>query len=202
MSEDHAPRVIYIYRRHAAAFDRDRLKILFERAWLDRFLALAGNSPTVLDLGCGSGEPIARHLIDQGCGVTNVDTSPAMLAMCRRRFPAQIWVEADMRVLALRRRFDAILAWDSYFFLPPNDQCAMFPIFRAHANSGAPLLFTSGDREGEVTGSYRNEPLYHASLDPDEYESLLGSHGFSVIKRTLFDPDCDGHCVWLARYEG
>ena len=39
MSED-AERIIGIYDRKAAFWDKDRLRILFEKSWLDKFLAL------------------------------------------------------------------------------------------------------------------------------------------------------------------
>ena len=84
-----ADATIGIYRRHAAAFDRQRPRVLSERGWLDRFLALLPDGASVLDLGCGMGEPIARYLIARGCRVTGVDTSQPMLALCRTRFPAQ-----------------------------------------------------------------------------------------------------------------
>lgn len=50
------------YERHSQAWDRLRGRTLFEKAWLDRFLALIHMDGTILDLGCGSGEPIARHV--------------------------------------------------------------------------------------------------------------------------------------------
>jgi len=28
---------------------------------------------------------------------------------------------------------------------------------------------------------------------------LLAVHGFDVVRQVAFDPDCDRHCVWLAR---
>jgi hypothetical protein len=40
-----------------------------------------------------------------------------MIALARDRMPEQEWIVADMRRLALGRRFDGILAWDSYFHL-------------------------------------------------------------------------------------
>lgn len=198
---DHAAATIGIYRRHAAAFDRKRVRVLFEQAWLDRFLALMPDGAAVLDLGCGMAEPIAAYLIGAGCRVTGVDSSPAMLALCRARFPGQRWIEADMRRLALGERFDGILAWDSFFFLPPDAQRAMMPVFAAHAAPGAALLFTSGPKAGEAHGSFEGEALYHASLDPAEYRSLLGAQGFAAIAHVAEDPDCDRHSVWLARME-
>ncbi len=57
-----ADRVIEVYRRHGADWARDRGDRLIEGAWLDRFQALLPSDPSVLDLGCGSGRPIARRL--------------------------------------------------------------------------------------------------------------------------------------------
>jgi hypothetical protein len=60
-------------------------------------------------------------------------------------------------------------------------------------------MFTSGPSHGESVGSYCGEPLYHASLAPEEYRALLGENGFDVIAHKAEDPDCGGHTVWLAR---
>jgi hypothetical protein len=57
----------------------------------------------------------------------------------------------DMRCLALDRRFDGILAWDSFFHLKHEDQQAMFPIFAAQAAPGAILMFNAGFGNGEVS---------------------------------------------------
>jgi 2-polyprenyl-3-methyl-5-hydroxy-6-metoxy-1,4-benzoquinol methylase len=191
-------RIIGLYERHAAAYDRDRGRSLQERAWLDRFVErLPGRS--LLDIGCGMGEPIARRLIDAGLQVTGIDSSPSLIALCRTRFPAHEWVVGDMRSLALGRRFDGLIAWDSLFHLSMDEQRAMFRRFGSHAAPGAPLLFTSGPEAGEALGTWQGEPLYHASLDPSEYEALLAANGFAVEAFTAQDPGCGDHTVWLAR---
>lgn len=187
-----------LYDRHARAFDRDRGRGLQERAWLDRVAGLVEPWGTVLDVGCGMGEPIARHLIERGFHVTGLDASPAMIDMCRARFPDSEWIVGDMRELALGRRFDGIIAWDSFFHLTPADQRAMFSRFAGHARPGAPLLFTSGPEAGERIGSYEGEPLYHSSLAPQEYDDLLREHGFTLRAHALDDPACGNHTVWLA----
>ena len=190
-----------LYERHARDYDRDRSRSLQEKAWLDRFLGHVQPSGTVLDMGCGMAEPIARYLIEAGFHVVGIDSSPSLIAMCRARFPDREWIVADMRRLALDRRFDGILAWDSFFHLHADDQRAMFARFAAHARPGAPLMFTSGSSEGEAIGSYCGEPLYHASLDPAAYEQLLAANGFSVRAYLANDPECGGHTVWLATYD-
>jgi hypothetical protein len=77
--------------------------------------------------------------------------------------PDQEWIVGDMRSLALDRRFDGLLAWDSFFHLRPKDQQAMFRIFAAHTASAAMLMFNAGFGHGEAVGSYRGDPLYPRS---------------------------------------
>lgn len=191
-----------LYERRAADYDRDRGRSLQERAWLDRFLGGAPPDGTVLDLGCGMGEPIAAYVLGTGRSVIGVDASPSLVAMCRARFPEGDWIEADMRTLALGKRVDAILAWDSFFHLAPLNQREMFGVFARHAAPGARLMFTSGPSAGESIGSYHGEPLYHASLDPSEYRSLLALHRFNVDAFVPDDPACGGHTIWLATFAG
>lgn len=194
--------IVDLYERHALAFDSDRGRTLFERPWLDRFWALLPERADVLDIGCGSGEPLAAYLVGKGCRVTGIDSSATLIGLCRSRFPEHDWRVADMRGLALGRKFDGLLAWDSFFHLPAAEQRAMFPAFRDHAAAGAALMFTSGPAAGEALGSYRGETLYHASLDPQEYTDLLGEAGFEVVAYRPDDAECGGHTIWLARFAG
>jgi SAM-dependent methyltransferase len=194
-----AERIVGLYQRHADDWDRERGRSLFEKDWLDRFLALLPLEPSILDIGCGSAEPIARYLIEKGCDVTGIDSSLTLTGMCKDRFPDQDWIVTDMRTLSLDRRFDGILAWNSFFHFCPVDQRKMFPIFRKHAGPKAALMFTSGPSHGEAIGTYKGEPLYHGSLDGTEYRSLLDQNGFDVVSHVVEDPTCGHQTVWLAQ---
>jgi SAM-dependent methyltransferase len=197
-----ADKIIDLYDRHAHDYVADRRHGSGnETAWLDRFAALLKRGSSVLDIGCGSGAPMAEYLVNQGFAVDGIDSSPTLIALCRERLPQRSWRVADMRGLALERTFDGLLAWDSFFHLSHDDQRRMFPIFKQHASSRAALMFTSGPSHGEAVGSYRGEPLYHASLAPEEYRALLKANGFLVVDHIVEDPDCGGHTVWLAQVE-
>lgn len=193
--------IIDLYERHAHAFDVQRGRGLQEKHWLDAFLNFIPPGGSILDLGCGMGEPIASYLLDRGYHVVGVDSSPSMINRCRTRFPHAEWVVADMREFAPGARFDGILAWDSFFHLAMDDQRAMFPRFASHAREHAALLFTSGTVEGTAVGSFQGEPLYHASLDAEEYRQLLTANGFVLRAHIADDPECGNHTVWLATYE-
>lgn len=195
--------VIPTYERIGAQWAQERNADLMERRWLDRFIANAPRNagrPRILDLGCGAGRPIATYLVERGLRVTGVDATATMTSLFAALVPDAEAIEADMRGLALGRTFDGILAWDSFFHLSAEDQRAMFATFAAHAAPRATLMFTSGQDAGEAIGEVAGQPIYHASLSPDEYRSLLDDAGFEVIQFTPEDPTCGGHTIWLARY--
>ena len=202
MSSDAAHSVIKVYQRHGSAWARLRSDSLVERQWLNRFCELIPAKGDVVDIGCGSGLPIARELTLRGFKVTGVDSTSTMLSMFQHNVPQASAHLLDMRQLALRQRFSGLLAWDSFFHLCPDDQRAMFPRFAEHALPDAPLMFTSGIAEGDAIGELAGEPLYHGSLDSSEYRSLLEAYRFELIAHVIEDPTCGFRTIWLARQRG
>ncbi|RYH06959.1 class I SAM-dependent methyltransferase [Tropicimonas sp. IMCC6043] len=190
--------ILPTYDRVGPTWAQGRAKSLFERNWLDRFRTSAPG-PRILDLGCGTGDPIALYLAGCGCVVTGVDGAASLCALFAAALPGATVHHADMRGLSLGTRFDGILAWDSFFHLAPADQRAMFATFAAHAAPGAALMFTSGPAASEVWGHVAGAPVYHASLAPEEYRALLLANGFEVLAHVAEDPECDFHTIWLAR---
>lgn len=154
-----ADNIIPLYQQNSAFWDSQRNGARgdsprCEVPWLERFLAQLPANGHILDIGCGSGEPIAGYFIRQGFNVTGVDGASAQIARCRERFPQQRWLVNDMRELDLGARFDGIIAWDSFFHLCQADQRKMFTIFLAHAADKAALMFTSGPEQGEAIGEF------------------------------------------------
>ena len=111
----------------------------------------------------------------------------------------QHWLVADMRTLDLGERFGGVLAWDSFFHLTAGEQREALPRLARHVAPGGGLLFTCGPAAGEVVGTVEGEPVFHASLSRDEYESLLDAAGLHVEAFEVEDPDCDLHTICLAR---
>jgi len=194
-----AHQIIDLYERHAQTWDRLRGNHFVDRKWIERFRSLLAPRSSVLDLGCGSGQPVASYLIEAGHEVTGVDSSSRMIALCSERFPDHQWLNADMRSLELNQQFAGILAWNSFFHLTPEDQRRMFPVFQRHAAPGALLMFTSGPSHGEAIGQFEGDTLYHASLDRQEYYEMLARHGFETLDHVVEDPESGGLTIWLAR---
>lgn len=195
---DNRERVFEVYNKIAAWFAENRYGGLLEKLYLDELTDHLNEDATILDLGCGTGKPIMDYLLNKGLNVVGVDASSEMLARAKRNFPSIEFVLEDMRKLALNRRFDAIIAWDSFFHLPAGDQPAMFDVFKNHLKPNGILLFTSGTEHGEAWGINGGENLFHASLSTEAYIQLLGKYNFKVLKHIVRDPDCGFATVWMA----
>lgn len=188
-----------VYERNAVAFDRQRSKGLHERKWLDRFARDFCSGSRILDLGCGAGEPIASYAIARGFRVTGLDFSSAMLEMAKQRFPSHSWYLGDMRSLALNEKFHGIIAWNSFFHLTCADQKLALPRISSHLMPGGNLMLTVGPSRGETIGYVNGEEVYHASLSPEDYRTLLGSLGLKAIEFVFEDKDCGRQTVLLAK---
>jgi SAM-dependent methyltransferase len=193
-----ARRTQAVYERNAERFDAERPKSLHERIWLDRFTQGMEPGASVLDLGCGAGRPIAAHFMAQGFRVTGLDASRAMLALARSRLSEGDWRLGDMRKLDLEESFDGIIGWNSFFHLTKAEQRCVLPRLARHLRPGGALMLTVGPRESEASGHVGDDPVYHASLAPEEYHSILADHGLAVTRFVLEDPECDCQSVLLA----
>ncbi len=98
----------------------------------------------VLDLGCGSGEPVSVVLAARGLTLYGVDASPTMIAAFRARFPD---AEAECATVEesafFRRSFQAIAAWGLLFLLPAAKQRELISKLAGAIESGGKLLFTA-----------------------------------------------------------
>jgi SAM-dependent methyltransferase len=114
--------------------------------WAD--LARERGGP-ILELGCGSGR-VALHLAREGCEVTGVDSSPAMLALARSRLERQPSIAGrikllaeDFRSLRLGRTFPLILLPFNTFahMIDPADVHATLKMIALHLPPGGRAAF-------------------------------------------------------------
>jgi SAM-dependent methyltransferase len=187
-----------VYQRNAVGWDKRRNRALYERPWLDRFMGSMPPGASVLDVGCGAGEPIAEYLIACGLSVTGIDSSEPLIALCQSRFPSHTWRVADMRALEFDSQFDGIIGWDSFFHLSPDEQRQTLELFGRLLSPQGSLLLTVGPSAGEVLGRVEGEAVYHSSLAPEEYERTLQNLGMSEVEMVFEDASCWGRSVLLA----
>lgn len=199
MTKRNKEKVYESYEEIAHWFDDARTKTLMESEYLNLIVNVIPAGGSVLDLGCGTGEPIAQFFIDKGFKVTGIDGSKKMIELCKQRFPNAKWIISDMRDINFNQQFDVILAWHSFFHLDQDSQRKMFKLFENHISPGGILAFTSGEEEGEVWSDNGGQQLYHASLSTNEYKSLLKAASFRILIHKVRDPQCGEATVWVTQ---
>jgi ubiquinone/menaquinone biosynthesis C-methylase UbiE len=126
MEKGERENVYKVYNKIAKWFSENRYALLNEDTYLEDMLGRLPPDATILDLGCGTGKPILQYLIEKKLQVTGVDASSQMLNIAKENFPSAEFILQDMRLLHLNRKFDAIIAWHSFFHLQASDQPVCF----------------------------------------------------------------------------
>ncbi|MGI9265568.1 MAG: class I SAM-dependent methyltransferase [Gammaproteobacteria bacterium] len=199
---DLATRTREVYEQHGAAFDQQRPKNLYEKKWLDRFIARLPENASILDVGCGAGEPFIPYFLSRGLSVEGLEFAESMLEIVRERFPDLVFYPADMSDFTLGRKFDGIIAWNSFFHLTKVAQRKALVCFSQHLNPGGALMLTVGGEDGEVVGHVNGAEVYHSSLAPDDYRSSLATLGIEVVEFVIDDEECGQQTVLIGQKSG
>jgi trans-aconitate methyltransferase len=181
----------------AEGFANMRTSFYKEQHHIDVFLSYLQPNAHILDVGCGSGKPIAAYLLEKGFKVTGLDGSKELLKIAALNCPNLRTLRGDIRHIVIKEQYDAILEWWCLFHIPKKDHELMIARFADWLKPGGILEFTSGDKAFEATdNTMLNQELYFASLDIETYERALKENGFELLLR---ESDQEEHLVWIAR---
>ena len=145
---------------------------------------------TVLDLGCGTGIPISKVLMDEGMTVYGVDASPTLVKAFQQNFPnTHIACESVEASLFFNYKFDGIIAWGLMFLLSKQTQAMVIQKAANALPTGGKLLFTAPAVATEwrdvMTGQHS------VSLGAEQYKALLAESGLSLIGE--FEDEGENH---------
>lgn len=189
-----------VYDRQAQAWDDKQRLGAGEGRWIAKLLEGLSTGCRVLDLGCGTGKPMAARVLAAGHYLTGIDLSAEMIRIAKANYPDATWCVGDICEWSEPDSYDVIFSWDGVFHLSPDEQRRVLPGIANGLRSGGRLMMTIGDRESEITGQVYGEPVYHGSLSHSEYRSLLQSCGLSNV--TIFDQrtfDADRILLWAEK---
>jgi len=136
---------------------------------------------SVIDVGCGSGEPLTAVLIEAGLAVLAIDASPRLVAAFRSRFPdTEIACETAEESRFFGRRFDAILSVGLLFLLPAGRQEQVLTRFADSLVSGGRILFSAPYQTGIWDDLLTGRPS--VSLGFKAYQALIEAKGMALIE--------------------
>lgn len=137
----------------------------------------------VIDLGCGTGLPITKVLVDEGLNVYGVDAAPSLVAAFRHNLPAvPVACESVLESSFFHRTFEGVVAWGLMFLLLPDEQRQLI---RRAADILVPngrLLFTSSRGTEPLVWHDGMTELESRSLGAAEYRKLLSEVGITVTR--------------------
>ncbi len=134
---------------------------------------------SILDIGCGTGVPIASALWHRGFAVHGIDPAPSLLAAFRRNLPAApAACEAAESSGFFYRQFDAAIAIGVMFLLPESSQRALIHRVGQLLHPGGHFLFTAPCQTCRWADSLTGRPS--RSLGDARYRQLLADAGLAL----------------------
>ena len=174
--------------------------------YVDRILEGLPSGARVLDLGCGTGEPVAKYIVERGLAVTGVDESSEMLKFARQTVAEAELIHADMVTVELTETFDAAVAWDSMFHVERKHHATIYRKLANALREGARLLLSVGgsapaedDSVEGFTSEMYGQTFYYSGFAPDVTRKLIEASGFEIELWEVDDPSSRGHIAVIAR---
>lgn len=171
------------YNRIAPEWDRARFAFYGrEREYVDALLEGLPQRSAILDLGCGTGRPIAEYLLAHGHRVTGVDQATELLARARARFPEATWIESRLEDYAIPAGCAAIVCWDSLFHLERSVHAELLGrMADSLMPSGRIMITVGGSEHPAFTDTMFGKTFFYDSHLPSRVLAMLSELGFEPL---------------------
>jgi SAM-dependent methyltransferase len=168
-------------------------------AQIERAVAFVKHKGVALDVGCGAGR-LMGLLSKHGFRTDGIDLSTAMIALARERHPEARLFHADICRWEPPRSYDLIVAWDSVWHVPLDQQEAVLTKLCRGLSPGGVIVFTTGgtDAPGEIENSCMGPPMYHATLGIPKTLLILADSG-CICRHLEYDQHPQHHVYVVAQ---
>jgi len=178
-----------------------------EQASIDEAISHLQSGAKILDVGCGSGKPIAAYLIEKEFNVYGVDISPKLLKYAERMIPKERLFQADICDFTTNLQFDAIICWFTLFHVHATKHLEILKKFHAFLKPKGILLITFADTNQVVNSPHTiideytiesemfGERFCHSGRPAPMNSALVKEAGFNILIDKIDQP---GNQVILA----
>lgn len=139
---------------------------------------------TILDVGCGTGYPVASYLDSRGFHVTGIDISEKMIDYANQlKLDNSNFLMADILEYRPETTYNAVIAMDSLWHIPLDKQIEVYSIISSLLTTDGYFLFTHGKgREKVITkNKMYGEDMYFSSLEIIELQKALLKNNLKII---------------------
>ncbi len=155
-------------------------------SYLEDFCRCIKPGAHILDLGCGSGEPIDRYLSKRGFEVSAIDECADFINYAQNlQLDNVTFKVADILKLKSNEMYDAIILHDVLWHFPHQDQLKLLQEIYLMLNEGGRCLFTHGKSYGVIKGEmFKNEFIYYG-FEEIKLRSYIEELGFKIDRWEL-----------------
>lgn len=165
--------------------------------FVSKLLGCLANSSKVLELGCGSGRPVAETLAER-FHLTAVDISTAQLELASRHVPEATFIRADMTTLDFQSgAFDAVVSLYSMTHVPRVEHGALLGRIADWLRLGGYLLINmgAGDLPDSIEDDWLGVPMFFSHFDAATNRALISSVGLEVLEAQVVPEEEKGRQV-------
>ena len=153
-----------------------------EQPYLDLVLDGLPEFSRILDLGCGTGRPMAEYVVARGHRVTGVDQAEALLAIARSHLPGESWIEARLEGFEPEGCYAGAMCWDALFHIPRAHHAAIVQRVGDALLPGSKLMLTVGGSESEpFEDDMFGERFFYDSHAPERALAMVRACGLEVV---------------------
>ena len=167
---------------------------------LDKFVSLLPKNARILDVGCGTGVPVAQFLFKAGFDITGIDFSEKMIRLARKNVSEATFLKKDMTKLDFETdSFDGLTAFYSIIHVPREKHSSLFQSFHRILRSGGVMLICLGPDEWEATDEYYGTEMFWSQYNPKKSLQLVKDAGFQIIFDSILVRGGEKHYWVMAR---
>jgi len=155
-----------------------------EKHFLDYLIKALSKNAHVLDLGCGTGVPFDKYLVDHGVQVTGIDITDKHFEQAKKNVPNATFIKGDFsRHDFGDKQFDAIVAFYSIFHIPREEHQSLFKKMNSLLNKNGLILTTLGTGDSDCAEEeWCGAPMAWSNHSPKVYKGILKKTGFKIVK--------------------
>lgn len=177
---------------------RDQFK---NNHYLEKLVELLKPEATILDIGCGSGIPIDKYLVDRGFKVLGIDISEKQIELAKQNVPQAIYKVKGMEDLKDGEyQVDAVVSFYAIFHIPKEQHQDLVKKISSFLTKNGLILVTMGSGEWEgIEDDFHGGKMYWSHYGPEKNRKIVESCGFKMLLDEIDTSGGEKHQVILAQ---
>lgn len=170
-----------------------------ERELLASFLSGVPEDGHIVDMGCGTGIPYDRFLVDEGYDVTGIDFTEKHIETARQQVPEASFLNEDFTRFDPDTCFDGLVSFFAILHVPREERPGLFERFCSLLHDRAPVLVTFGKGEAHrKTDDFAGAETVWSTYPMERNRDIVEEAGFEIIEtKAMQERDDMMEHVWV-----